>query len=101
MLWGRRKWVLISHLLNENPFAAAFMDWKVQMRLFRVTITSTTLVEWSCTFKTEPHVRLIPRATAWFSLRFVHLGCSFSSNTLPCGPVWVGLSMAALLRLWM
>ena len=54
--------MLISHLLNENPFAAAFMDWKVQMRLFRVTISATTLVEWSCTFKTDPHVRPSPSA---------------------------------------
>ena len=52
--------MLISHLLNENPFAAAFMDWKVQMRLFRVTISATTLVERSCTFKTDPHVRPSP-----------------------------------------
>ncbi|KAK9834199.1 hypothetical protein WJX81_007649 [Elliptochloris bilobata] len=49
------KWVLISHVLNENPFAAAFMDWKAQIRLFRVTISGTTLVEWACSFRTDPH----------------------------------------------
>lgn len=61
VLRARRKWVLITHELNENPFFAAFMDWKAQMRLFRVTITGTTLVEWSCSFRTSTQVRFASR----------------------------------------
>ena len=66
--------MLISHMLNENPFAAAFMDWKVQMRLYRVSISATTLVEWSCTFKTDPHVRPIPAQVPPLSVSMCKLG---------------------------
>jgi hypothetical protein len=52
--------VLITHELNENPFAAAFMDWRAELRLFRVTVTRSTLVEWRCSFRTTAHVRAAP-----------------------------------------
>ena len=52
--------MLITHELNENPFFAAFMDWKAQIRLFRVTVTGTTVVELTCSFRTTAHVRAPP-----------------------------------------
>jgi len=55
--------VLITHELNENPFAAAFMDWRAELRLSRVTVTRSTLVEWRCSFRTTAHVRAAPRGS--------------------------------------
>ncbi len=55
--------MLITHELNENPFAAAFMDWRAELRLSRVTVTRSTLVEWRCSFRTTAHVRAAPRGS--------------------------------------
>ena len=54
----RRKWRVISHPLNTNPFPGSFLNYKGRMRLIGVTMQTLTLLEFEGAFDTEHMVRL-------------------------------------------
>lgn len=54
----RRKWRVISHPLNTNPFPGSFLNYKGRMRLIGVTMQALTLVEFEGAFDTEHMVGL-------------------------------------------
>ena len=53
MLPARRKWRVISHPLNTNPFPGSFLNYKGRMRLIGVTMQTLTLLEIEGAFDTE------------------------------------------------
>ena len=63
MLVVRRKWRVISHQLNTNPFPGSFLNYKGRMRLTAVTMQALTLVEFEGAFDTEHMVR--PHGICW------------------------------------
>ena len=48
-----RKWRVISHPLNTNPFPGSFLNYKGRLRLRDVSINNLTLVELDGGFDTE------------------------------------------------
>ena len=60
MRWRvRRKWRVISHPLNTNPFPGSFLNYRGKLRLRDVTINNLTLVELEGGFDTEHAVSLL------------------------------------------
>ena len=53
-----RKWRVISHPLNTNPFPGSFLNYRGRLRLRDVTINNLTLVELEGGFDTEHAVSL-------------------------------------------
>ena len=53
-----RKYKLISHPLNTNPFPGAFLNFRAAVRLHEVTRSAATFMEWTGEFDTEPQVPL-------------------------------------------
>ena len=54
-----RKWRVISHPLNTNPFPGSFLNYRGKLRLRDVTINNLTMVEMEGGFDTEHAVSLI------------------------------------------
>lgn len=52
-----RKWKLVSHSLNVNPFPASFVNWRCTLRLHVVTREEVTVMTWRGELETEPQVR--------------------------------------------
>ncbi len=48
-----RKWRVISHPLNTNPFPGSFLNYRGRLRLREVTLNNLTLVELEGGFDTE------------------------------------------------
>lgn len=53
-----RKWRVISHPLNTNPFPGSFLNYKGRLRLRDVSINNLTLVELDGGFDTEHTVSI-------------------------------------------
>ena len=58
-----RKWRVISHPLNTNPFPGSFLNYRGRLRLRDVTINGLTLVELEGAFDTEHTVSTPPVST--------------------------------------
>ena len=52
-----RKWRVVSHPLNANPFPASLLNYKAKLRLHEVTVDNQTFIEQECSFETEHEVR--------------------------------------------
>jgi hypothetical protein len=52
-----RKWRVISHPLNSNPFPGSFLNYKARMRLVPVTMQGGALLDYEGEFETEHAVR--------------------------------------------
>lgn len=65
----RRKWRVISHPLNTNPFPGSFLNYKAKIRLRDVTISTATFLEIEAEFDTEHTVG--PVTASWFEHRSV------------------------------
>ena len=57
--WGAacRKWRVISHPLNSNPFPGSFLNYKARMRLVGVTMQQVCVLDYEGEFDTEHSVR--------------------------------------------
>ena len=54
-----RRWRVISHPLNTNPFPGSFLNCKARLRLRDVTISKVTMLELENEFDTEHMVILL------------------------------------------
>ena len=50
---GCRKWQVVSHPLNANPFPGSLLNYKAKLRLYDVTVERQTFMQLECSFETE------------------------------------------------
>ena len=67
-----RKWRVISHPLNTNPFPGSFLNYRGRLRLREVTLNNLTLVELEGGFDTEHAVSSSPFPFLAVSLPLSH-----------------------------
>lgn len=58
-----RRYKLVSHPNNLNPFLASFLGYRCSIRLHRVTTENSTFMRIHCAFKTEKEAAGIMKAT--------------------------------------
>ena len=63
--WCCRKWKLISHPLNTNPFPATFLNLKASVLLMEVTRDKSTYMVWTSDFDTDFEVGLLLGRRPW------------------------------------
>ncbi len=54
-----RKWRVVSHPLNANPFSGSLLNYKAKLRLQDVTVENKTFVQLHCSFQTEHEVSML------------------------------------------
>lgn len=51
-----RKWRVVSHPLNANPYLGSLLNYRAKLRLQEVTVENKTFVQLHCSFETEHEV---------------------------------------------